>query len=156
MLMAGEEETIAHFRWRSSEYLRVGGGMKVLSTINDLSKGIDICIANVTCKLVMNCYYKMIMNQSWQHWEIWLFLLHTFNPKSAILCKTFICDGVRILLEISNQVEDTNLLFNKNVEIIPKQNLTKRTKKWKKKFYLVKAFQIVYKFHFREGLLPSA
>ena len=69
---------------------------------------------------------------------------------------TFVCDGVRILLEISNQVEDTNLLFNKNVEIIPKQNLTKRTKKWQKIFYLVKAFQIVYKFHFREGLLPSA
>ena len=55
MLMAGEEETIAHFRFEMKE---VGvfaqmcvGGVKVFPTFDDLSKGIVICIAN--------CYLQM-------------------------------------------------------------------------------------------------
>ena len=51
MLMAGEEETIAHFRFEMNEFgvfaqMCVGGGMKVLPTFDNSSKGIVICIAN--------------------------------------------------------------------------------------------------------------
>ena len=50
MLMVGEEETIAHFRFEAKEFgvfESVGGDTKVLPTFDDLWKGIDICFVQI-------------------------------------------------------------------------------------------------------------
>ena len=61
MLMAGEEETIAHFRFEMKEFgvfaQMCVGGVTVLPTLDDLLKGIVICIANYVLLTILIMHF---------------------------------------------------------------------------------------------------